>query len=59
MTDNIREKAEEWCRTHGAANCVDVWLAGYLQGIDDTLSDVWKRLGAVKVLTPDVKTEEE
>lgn len=53
------EKAETWCRENDAANCIDVYLAGYLQGADDTLCDVWKRLRDVKSLEADVKKEGE
>lgn len=29
MGKTLKEEAEEWCRANDAANCVDVWLAGY------------------------------
>ena len=34
------EKAQAWCRANDAANCIDVWLAGYEQAAEDLLAFV-------------------
>lgn len=31
------EKAIAWCRANDAANCIDVYLAGYEQAVEDLL----------------------